>query len=668
MIAGLFLRNYKIYNGINFIPFINKLTDKLNLFIGNNGAGKSSILEGLDTFFNGKPFIVHTGARSRDSSTAVVFLLEKSKLFTDRTTENYNYANSLSVSIWNLDFSSLYASTPVLEKFIDLRTSLSENYSSDDYFLFVFSANPNNRDTIQATLKNKLIANVTSELGIDESAFVSAHNTLCNRVKDLYRYLYIPVETSVDDFLKIEENGIQSLTRKDLKQEIKTTLNRTIELPGLGTQRVTTRNVTIINYINEKLESYVNEIEGAVQSIDSTYHFNREQRAKRVNIKDFTEVIINVYFAKRRLQKDGKNIKNLSAGERKKALIDITYAFISQNADTEREVILGIDEPETSLHISMCYEQYERIEEIANQYKTQLFVTTHWYGGLPILNEGRLYHVQKSTSRNIDVEIFQLANYFEDRGAHPNDVNLKSFYDLTSSIVSAVRSKPTNWLIVEGKTDKDYLNHYLPDDLDVKILPVGGCTIVKKIYEYLYLPINANEEARDIIGKIYCLIDTDRRGIRLEVNSETRNGKLRFRRMQIDHDRDLIRLVRIDDTLNTETEFEEVLFPSRFYSALKTVVNNHSDHIPTTNGSETIQDIFSCYEFEENSNFSFIRGTNSILRVSESGVGRNFNADTESIHSFFDSKKDEICKEYLRLNKEESPLWIQDIIRFYYTS
>lgn len=663
MIAGLFLRNYKIYSGINFIPLLEKNSDKLNLFIGNNGAGKSSVLEAIDTFFNGREFIIHQGARRKNSSVAVTFLIKKDKLFSDTSSDEYIFANSVSQSIWSLDFSSLYASTPVLERFIELRTKLLEKYSQEDYFLFVFSGNPNDRDTFQGTIKTKVIENIKSELKIDDSNIKSNHFSLCNKIKDFYRYLYIPVETSVDEFLRIEERGIQSLSDKELKSEIKKILNKTLELPGLGTQRQTIRNVSIINYINEKIQNYVDDLESSIEIIDSDYHFNKEQRVKRVNVKDFAEVIIDVYFSKRRLQKDGKEIKDLSAGERKKALIDIIYAFIFQNKETEHEIVIAIDEPETSLHISMCYEQYERIEEIANKFNTQLLVTTHWYGGLPILNDGRLYHVKKNKENNVDLEIFHLANYFEERGSHPNDINLKSFYDLTSSIISAIRSKPTNWLIVEGYTDKNYLEHYLPKHLDVKILPVGGCPIVKKIYEYLFLPINANEEAKDIKGKVFCLVDTDSRGISLEVKSETKNKKLCIRRLQIDeHNNNKVKLVRIDDNLNTETEFEEILFPKRFYNALKIVVENNSSEIPDSN-QETIKEIFDCYEFRENSNFSFIKGTNSILQTVI--LNRDFNSDTRAIHSFFDSKKDEICKEYLKFDKEESPLWIQDIVKFF---
>ena len=50
MIVGLFIRNFKIYQNINYIPL-----SKGKLFsaiVGENGAGKSSILEALNSYFN----------------------------------------------------------------------------------------------------------------------------------------------------------------------------------------------------------------------------------------------------------------------------------------------------------------------------------------------------------------------------------------------------------------------------------------------------------------------------------------------------------------------------------------------------------------------------------------------------------------------------------------
>ena len=55
MIIGVFLRYIKTYQGINYIPLTNG--DSFCGLVGNNGVGKSSILESLDCFFNNRPTV-----------------------------------------------------------------------------------------------------------------------------------------------------------------------------------------------------------------------------------------------------------------------------------------------------------------------------------------------------------------------------------------------------------------------------------------------------------------------------------------------------------------------------------------------------------------------------------------------------------------------------------
>lgn len=350
----------------------------------------------------------------------------------------------------------------------------------------------------------------------------------------------------------------------------------------------------------------------------------------------------------------------------KKALIDIAYSFISQSKVTEKEIILAIDEPESSLNISMCYDQFERIERMANYYKKQVFVTTHWYGGLPILNDGRLYHVQKKEKNEkqdqiIDLEIFALENYFEERGSFPNDINLKSFYDLTSSLVSAIRNSSTNWLIVEGNTDKKYIQHYLSNEIDVKILPVGGAPIVKKIYEYLYLPISINEELSSFKGKILCLIDTDPVSIKLDYfESETRNQKLKIRRLQIEkkNEIDTVSLLRLGVGTDTECEIENVLNPKKLYDSINLVIDESFDE-----ESKEIKELLLKYKFNDNSKFSKILDFNSIYL--QDSLECNASQDLEKLQKFIDRRKDSICNKYISLESSNKPNWIEDIEKIF---
>jgi len=67
MIIGLFVKHIKAYKGINFVPIGVKY--KFVSYVGENGSGKSSILEALDSFFNNKSYPINKGALSDGIST-----------------------------------------------------------------------------------------------------------------------------------------------------------------------------------------------------------------------------------------------------------------------------------------------------------------------------------------------------------------------------------------------------------------------------------------------------------------------------------------------------------------------------------------------------------------------------------------------------------------------
>ena len=74
MIIGILLKNYKIYGGVKYIP----VTTNHNFiaYIGDNGVGKSSILEALDTYFNGREWNITKGASTTDANTPYVVIVQ----------------------------------------------------------------------------------------------------------------------------------------------------------------------------------------------------------------------------------------------------------------------------------------------------------------------------------------------------------------------------------------------------------------------------------------------------------------------------------------------------------------------------------------------------------------------------------------------------------------
>ena len=80
MITALFVRHYKIYQGLYFIPICNDYNNKYSTLIGNNGVGKSSVLEALDTFFNNTSWNKNKNGKKDEAFIAPVFLIKKEEL------------------------------------------------------------------------------------------------------------------------------------------------------------------------------------------------------------------------------------------------------------------------------------------------------------------------------------------------------------------------------------------------------------------------------------------------------------------------------------------------------------------------------------------------------------------------------------------------------------
>ncbi|REC50292.1 AAA family ATPase [Chryseobacterium pennipullorum] len=653
MVIGLFQRHFKTYKAAKYIPFGINEFENFNLFIGQNGAGKSSILESLNCFFNNSEFIYHTSEKKSDAYIAPLFLIKKDEL------SKYDKKVQQIIPIISnalLEVNISQSNYKPYESFKDQQTFLKT--LKDTHFIFSIAFWPQTDNSNQSFFAfDSLIKKKIQELDDfkDQKVYQSTTSKLKLDILNKYKFLYIPVETSIDDFLRLESKGMQDLMSEDVKKRIENVLNKKHPIE-IDTDR--SQNKTILEIINNDLEVFIKEVEKTIQDIDKEYDFAKEYKAKtKLTANHLSDVMIETYFSKRKLKKNGKQIKYLSAGERKKALIDIAYSFLIQEEIKKNKIILAIDEPESSLHISMCYDQFERLQELANNFDIQMLVTTHWYGALPIIEKGNLFHIDNKAD-NVEISQFAFRNYFEDVKGTSSDIHFKSFFDLSSAIISSLRIKSNNWLIVESEEDKNYIKKHIEKVKNLKILPVGGSAIVKLLYNYLYAPISHNAENSELNGKIYCLIDTDFQGIGIkDFQDDHKNGLLKMRRLQV-MDNQSIELHKITTDIKYPTEIEEALDPNGFYEALSNIIKN--------SGREDIQGIFGKFKFDEKSKNSFIKGDNSIIfpDSSQNIVGNPKHLKDE-IAKFIDENKKAICEEYCNLTNLKKPEWITKIEDFF---
>lgn len=637
MIIGLFLKHIKAYKGITYIP----TGEQYNFvgYIGENGIGKSSILEALNSFFNNEPYSINKNALSDGIKTsgnepycAPIFLIEKSKI-----TKKKKEFEILSKYFWSIEKSSLSSGAQgSMKDFFELKDKIisDSKYSEETHYLFIlgeenlqagkkiyFSSFHNeesflihmldkNKSEIEGiTANNNKKKTVISNWKKELSAFLEKGEwkKILQELKDLYSYVYLPVELEVESFTKIETNEMQKIFDKKVKSKIEEALK------GI--------DLTSNEGINKKLDSFIEDIE---KVLNHKYSYKTGQsRNNNITKSDLVNKIIEAYFQKRTLYKiDGKiesKVSELSAGEKRQALINLVYAFLKKDFDRDKMIIIGIDEPENSLHTSLCYEQFEKLKEISKN--NQIFFTTHWYGFLPIVSEG-YGHFLDYGKDEIIFDTYDLYDYKAkvqqsmqaSRNAIPNNFVLKSTNDLVQAMFYSLQGEePYNWLIVEGVSEKIYFEYFFKEEIKnqkLRILPLGGQKKVSELYEYLELPMKVKDES--IKGKVWCLIDTDQTRHKEHINDGYDN--LKIRRLSNKGSNKETNLLTLSHSDTIPTDIEQSLHPKIFQETILLLEEGEKFHISNIENSEGNSDFiknFKNLEIEEF--FKLDKGKNKII-------------------------------------------------------
>lgn len=644
MIVSIFLRHFKIYKGINYLPISEGVG--FSSIIGENGCGKSSILEALDFCFNKKgatDWPINNEAKSDGISgdnfpfIVPVFLIHKNKLRKENKPdlEQYNNAKSLSDFLWR---TTIKAKGKFYDDFYKHRDELSNIYNPEEYLLLFVGKKYNDPGVYFGSFHNQLtFINDKPHETYEDTELQKFFKGFYEYINSHYSYIYIPVETDVQTYTKLETQDMQKLMDKNIQREIE--------------KAITSKT---INQINKDLDKFVKEIEEVLEIYHYKGHFKNN-----LTMPDLVSKIIEAYFSIKVLNKKVENSKSipvteLSSGEKRKALIDVAYSFLRKNNDRESNIILAIDEPEASLHISNCYEQFDKLLRISKD-NHQILVSTHWYGFLPIITNGSATAITKNAKNEVSFKFLNLYNYRENilhsrklhKGPLPIDYNIKSYNDLVQSIIiSVMQDNAYYWIVCEGQSEKIYFDYYFKSEIEEKnlrILPVGGFKEVKKIYSYLTTPIK--DPDYKVIGKVFCLIDTDKE--RIEVSEYSKDKNLLFERLVLRKNESI--LVEVNNVLmNPPTEIEDCLDPTIFYHTLQEFSNRY----------KTLWDLFATkeQELEEKYSADFFD-----LTKKEKETIKSFFDDNEGFNKILFAKKYvELAEKpfFKGLNKLD---WIEEI-------
>lgn len=658
MISGVVIRNFKTYKGINYIPISNG-SNYCGL-IGQNGIGKSSILEALDCFFNGKEWNKNIDANKSEASYVMpIFLFDQNEFegfeqieflqaYSDSiksfiSVEIPNTINQLRKQLWE-DIKKQHSEFDLSKKFL-LPICLNE-YSDitlgicgDEIIDKVKSVNPIPEDLSSLPIDNPDRKSALEKTKQDRDYFVKdLLKEVYEWIKEKLTYVYIPKDIEPERFVVFETEEIQHLIGTSLMEVVKNHLSE-----------------SSIRIISSGLKDFIQELSDTIPD----YEFKMKgSRQMNLNSKDIYNLIIHDFFSKRELFKEnqGKDIplSQLSSGEKQQAIITFIYSIVKKYRDNNRSLIVAIDEPESALHISLCYEQFEKLYEIS-QKCCQVIFSSHWYGFVPTIANGCIANIVKNSDKHTAI-LFNIYKYREEikqgiehsKGQIPIDVTLKGLNDFIQSILSSViKQNPYNWLICEGTSDKIYLEAYLQDEIinnRLRIVPVGGAKEVKKIYEHLYLAFS--DLRSEINGKVFLLLDTDDDFLNFDTKESYFN--LRCKRIVNDDSDQNTKLVNNQSNPKKKTDIEDVLNGKIFEKVLRQF-RADNEELSFLDASETgKQEIPSYYAMD--------------LRGSE----------YKQLDTFFSKENNNNKRlfalayvEEMRKDSYKTPQWIDDIKTFY---
>lgn len=156
---------------------------------------------------------------------------------------------------------------------MDYRNRIKEKYETDYYLILIGTQISDRHSYFSSTFDSDFINKFTNNFNMEREEARNVLDEIKDEIFSRYNYLYIPVEQSLNELLKLENNEMQMLLNKNLLNEIEQILTK--KQDGVG-------NKSIVKQINEYLDKFIEQVNEAISAVDESYSFSTEGNYKRV--------------------------------------------------------------------------------------------------------------------------------------------------------------------------------------------------------------------------------------------------------------------------------------------------------------------------------------------------------------------------------------------------
>lgn len=481
VISKLYIKNFRGYAEQTI-----ELHKDLNVIIGKNDVGKSTILEALEIFFNNNIIKIdvldlnkkRANKEDRDITIQVSFEVDTKKSYTIDTIPTKLSQEYLLDSEGYLTIRKVWNAS-------------GKNITSKSLKTYIVSDYPSTK------FENPLICRKISELKRELSSFDSTQDTtsvnksICSDIrKAIYRFSSINSSDLTETVIPIDaEDG------KKIYDAIKVDLplyflfkadreNKDSDSEVQGPLKAITKS--ILSGMQEDLDELKDKIVAATEdvglrTIEKLSEMNPEianELTPTVSTKAWDSLFSFTFE-----DEDGIPINKRGSGVRRLILLNYFRAEAERQRVSEKPIIYALEEPETAQHPDWQKMLYNALVDLSEQENTQILLTTH----SPSL--GAL------VPTNDIIFIFRKHGQIEIESNDPLvlDGVTQSLGVMPNIEIAKVESNIKLIICLEGYTDVEFLKNIsqcfdidLKNHPDILIIPLGGGNLEHwENYKYL---------------------------------------------------------------------------------------------------------------------------------------------------------------------------------------
>ena len=169
---------------MHFVQICNNINEKYSVFVGNNGVGKSAILEALDVILNDREWNYTKGAKKKESFICPLYLIEKEKL-----DDKSGILSVLGEYYWNVNekANSNIKNHTALQELIKYRDLLKKEYEETHYLIMIGGDYNNPKSAFCSTFNEDILNKISKASGGTKEEAQQELDNVRKRIEGLYR-------------------------------------------------------------------------------------------------------------------------------------------------------------------------------------------------------------------------------------------------------------------------------------------------------------------------------------------------------------------------------------------------------------------------------------------------------------------------------------------------